>query len=176
MRSLVRWEALTSILLLCVAITGCGGYGPESDGSYQQVAKAREDAESGLKAAGAKMEMKNYGIGQAWIIDLSGATITDEIIDHIVHLPYLSELNVSGTEITDEQLLRVFTEKGFFILKLNVSKTPITDTGIAGVKDLRHLQELDVSGSQVTAQRIEAILKEREASADTRSKNVKLTK
>jgi len=175
MRSLAHWSALLLMPLLCLS-AGCGGYGPESPGSFQQVAKAREDAESGLKTAGAKMELKNYGIGKAWIIDLSGVAITDEIVDDLVRLPYLSELNISGSQVTDEQLLRVMAEKGFFILKLNVSKTAITDTGIAGVKDLRHLQELDVSGSQVTAGKIEAILKEREASAETRSKKVKLTK
>ena len=156
MRSRSEGGVLTS-LLLCIAMAGCGGYGPESPGSYQQVAKAREDAEAGLKGAGAKMELKNYGIGKAWIIDLSGATITDETIDQIVKLPYLSELNVSGTQITDEQLQRVFTDKGFFILKLNVSKTPITDAGIEGVKNLRHLSELDVSGSQVTGDRIDGL-------------------
>lgn len=175
-RSLARRDALLLTPLLFMTIAGCGGYGPDSPGSLQAVTKARQDAESGLKAAGAKMEMKDYGIGKAWIIDLSGVTMTDEVIDQIVQLPYLSELNVSGTEITDEQLQRVFSEKGYFLLKLNVSKTAITDTGIAGVVDLRHLEELDVTGSQVSVARIEAILKERESNVDTRTKKVKLTK
>lgn len=172
----MRFHVCCIVVLTLMTGAGCGGYGPGSDGSLQQVAQAREDAESGLKTAGAKMELKNYGIGKAWIIDLSGATITDEVIDDIVRLPYLSELNVSGTQITDEQLQRVMTEKGYFLLRLNVSKTPVTDTGIAGVKELRHLKELDVSGSQVTGDRIDAILKEREALGDTREKKVKLTK
>jgi hypothetical protein len=176
MRLPARWIALLTVPLLLITIAGCSGYDEGSPGSSQQVAKAFQDAESGLKAAGAKMESKNYGLGIAWIVDLSGVPMTDDIIDHIVHLTYLAELNVSNTGITDEQLKRVFDEKGYWILKLNVSKTPITDAGIEGVKDLRHLGELDVSGSQVTGDRIDAILKERESIRETQSKKVKLTK
>ena len=58
MRSFSRRGAWP-LLLLCVSLAGCGGYGPESDGSFQQVTKAREKAEAGLKGAGAKMELKN---------------------------------------------------------------------------------------------------------------------
>ncbi|MGQ0637630.1 MAG: hypothetical protein ACT4QC_23735 [Planctomycetaceae bacterium] len=166
------------LALLCLGtlvVAGCGeeitGEGP---GSFKEASQTREQAESALKAAGAKMEIRKYPIGNAWSIDLSGKEVSDEIVTLLVQLPYLSELNVSGTNISDAQLERIAREKGKFVVQLDVSNTPISDQGIAVINDLPQLRQLNVKGSKVSSNRVIELLREREKSQTVASKKVKL--
>jgi hypothetical protein len=143
--------AWPGIVLLSVA--GCGLFGPDPNGpgSFQAVSKAAKSAEETLTSAGAKLEQKQYPLGTGWAVDLSGKEVTDNTFDALKSLGYISELNLSGTKITDSHAKHFSgTGVGSVLVDLNLSNTEISDAGLQQLKDSLYLTNLNLSGTKVT--------------------------
>ena len=70
-------------------------------------------------------------------------------------LPELSQLNLAGARITDNGLEHLKQIKNLQVLELN--GTPITDAGLIRLQQLKALVRLDLSGTKVTAAGIKAL-------------------
>jgi hypothetical protein len=64
-------------------------------------------------------------------VDLSGATIDGGILKQVPKLGRFSELELSGSTITDEQLAQLVDSGGLgWVVRIDVSDTQISDTGL----------------------------------------------
>ncbi len=147
-----------SCATLIVAAAGCGA-DPDGPGSYQAFREAQQNAEGTLTAQGAKLERKDYPQGSAWAVDLSGKTIADETLTALKALDRVSELNLSGSTLSDEHMARV-NESSTFLMRLDLSKTSVTDQGLAQL-EAGFLNDLDVTGSKITEEGVSQFLKKR---------------
>src|SRR5439155_23517457 len=90
--------------------------------------------------------------GKHWAIDLSGQQLSDEVFDQLGKVGYITELNLSKTNVTDAHMERVNAPAvGNLLRKLDLSHTAITDAGLAKLDGLYILASLDLSGTKVTA-------------------------
>jgi hypothetical protein len=146
-------------VLLVLTSAGCGSGGP----SYYEKQKAIHDNSIDfLKDLGAKFTAKRYPEGTAWLIDMQGMTLADEVVEQLKRVGYVTELNLSKSTITDAQLATINNPAvGGFLLKLDLSKTAITDAGLDNLKDLGLLSTLILTGTKVTAEGIARFKKSR---------------
>src|SRR5438445_10173090 len=111
-------------VLLVLASAGCGSGGP----SYYEKEKAIHDSSIDfLKERGAKFTQKRYPEGTAWLVDMQGMTVGDEVLAQLKRVGYITELTLSKSSITDEQLAASNNPAvGGFLLKLDLSRTAVT--------------------------------------------------
>lgn len=153
--------------LLLIA-TGCSSYSGPSE--YEQKKRAKQSFTDEVAAQGGKAEQKQFSkygkSGQAWSINLSGATISDDMIESMTTLGHIAELDLSKSSITDEQLIR-FEELGLgrLVLKLDLSNTAISDAALAELDNFYVLEHLLLKGSQVTPQGVERFKQAQQSNA-----------
>jgi hypothetical protein len=146
-------------VLLVLTGAGCGFGGP----SYYEKQKAIYDRSIDfLKDRGAKCTPRRYPEGTAWLIDMQGLTLTDEVLEHLKRVGYITELNLSRSNISDGQLATINNRAvSGFLLKLDLSKTAITDAGLDHLTDLGLLSTLLLTDTKVTADGIARFKKKR---------------
>jgi hypothetical protein len=173
----VRIVLAVSLLAALVSIPGCGG-GEGGVSEFDQLQAEKAKSMEGLKAKGVKAVEKAYPQGTAWAIDLSGQTITEDTFEALKRVGHISELNFSGSTLSDEHapLLNDEYIRGTLI-KLDVSKTAFSDAGLAQLKDANLLMELIVTGSKVTQAGVSKFAQDRQANPNVPAmfKNVKVT-
>lgn len=139
--------AAAALLAPAVALVGCG----PGVSDFEQRKQRLENAEADLKAKGGTIVKKSYPQGDAFAVDMSKITIDDDVLQRIRSLGRITELNLSGSTITDEQLTSLAVPETLgFLLKLDVSDTAITDTGLVATAPLPLLSDVNVKGSKVT--------------------------
>ncbi len=115
-----------------------------------------ENASAALISKGGSAIEKRYPQGDAWLLDLSKVKVDDEVIENIKLLGRITELNLSRSTITDEQLESMATPDVLgFLIKLDVSDTAISDRGLIATAPLNLLSDVNVKGSKVTDAGIE---------------------
>ncbi|HXG11381.1 MAG TPA: hypothetical protein VNK04_16625 [Gemmataceae bacterium] len=135
--------------------------------------KRQEEAAQSLIDKGMKATRKNYPQGQAWSLDLSGMQLTDDMLRRLKGMGHITELNFSGSTITDDQLAIINDpEIGSLLLKLNLSNTGITDAGLDQLTSPLVLQELNLAETKVTAAGVERFRKRRQQDPKVRWKNI----
>ncbi len=142
-------------LLLLATIPGCKGEDPNS---YENMKKKQGDAVAALEQAGGKVVEKRYPMGTAHSVTLKGAQITDGTFAHLQQLGRISELDLSKSTITDDQLAKV-NEVGGLLVQLNLSGTAVTDSGLDKLTKLSFINRLDLTGTKVTAAGVERFRK-----------------
>jgi len=156
-RMVVRSMPALQFTGLLILLTGCGGYSGPSE--YQQL-KQKLDGFSGVIAAAGGTASKEgktmYGFQAAgWLIDLTDAKITDELIAAITDVGQsdpVFQLNMSNSKITDDQLAKLDTGKALQkTVDLNLSNTAITDAGLDKLSNFYCITELNLKGSAATA-------------------------
>jgi len=148
MRTIAR-GALGFALL---AGSGCGLFhDPNGPGSYQAVMQGQQSAEEALKKNGAKMERKQYPLGEAWVVDLTGEKVSNTTFDALKHLDHVAELTLSHTNTGDAEM-KNFADSTLSgaLVKLDLSNTEVTDDGLQELKECRFLMNLILSGTKVT--------------------------
>jgi hypothetical protein len=137
-------------LSLLVPLLGCGLGG--SSNEFEETQAARANVAQTLKDQGITAEEKSFPQGKAWAVDLSGKTISEEMLRQVDELGNICELNLSKSTFGDEHM-KVFNElaMGVVALKLDFSGTALTDAGFKQLDNLRFLSEMDLSGTKVTA-------------------------
>lgn len=136
------------LTVLGVLNSGCGGDGLSE---YDRMKLAKDSAASALRAKGVQLEEKRYPQGDAWSVKLAGQEITDETFEQLKSLKQITELDFSGSTLSDAHAAKLNAmEVSGFLLKLDVSKTSFSDAGLAELTGLNLLRELIVTGSKVT--------------------------
>ncbi len=134
--------------LVLVASIGCGRRDGLSD--YQRAENERQSVIEKLKGQGVKLKEKGSDV-TAYEVDLSGLTITDEMIQQLGQLEYLSELNLSKSTITDEQLGKIHELRlNVRCFKIDLSNTAITDAGLDKIVNVGVLSDLNVARTKIT--------------------------
>jgi hypothetical protein len=143
----------------CVLLaSGCGWFSSSDPDSYQSVKEQRVRFTDLVTNAGGSTEEKRYpqfGMAEtAWVIDLGGATVSDELIDDLIgrmKREYISELDFSGSTLTEDQLIKLDeADIGRTLIRLNLSDTGITDSGIDQIDSMKFLVSLNLSGTEVS--------------------------
>jgi len=162
----LSFASIAALALLLLG--GCGGGDGDSD--YQQMIEDQKAGEEALKSQGAKFERRKYPQGEAWSVDLSGQTLSEEVLQQLTTVGPISELNLSGSTATDAHASKINSpEIGGYLLKLDLSKTEFSDTGLAELKDLNLLRELIVTGTKVTQAGITKFQEDRQANPNVPS-------
>jgi hypothetical protein len=126
---------------------GCRGDGLSD---YQRSENARLTVMEKIQGQGVKLKEKNLDV-PAYAVDMRGMTVTDELIDQLGELQNITELDLSKSTITDEQLGKLYsTNLCVRCFKLDLSHTGITDAGLDKMANLGVLSELNVAGTKVT--------------------------
>lgn len=132
-----------------LVMAGCGFF-DDGISDYERTQKAKAEAEENLKTAGAKLERKQYPLGDAWAVDLSGIEFTEEILAMLSGLDRIAELNVSNSQLTDEELKQIVAAKGGVLFKVDVSNNDLSDAALAHLADCLYLSELNANGTKMS--------------------------
>lgn len=150
-----------SFRLACVALAalsapGCSNYSGPSE--YEQQKSEKDEFVKMVADLGGHAEEKHFqqtGVDRvAWVIDLHGAAINEELVQTLIQrakTEYIAELNFRGSTLTDDQLAQLDAGRiGISLVKLDLSNTGITDRGLDQVNGMTLMMELKLSGSGVT--------------------------
>lgn len=155
-RLLVRSATVAVVACTAISLAGCGGYSGTSE--FEKFEKKNQSLSDVFTAAGgsAKREGKTlHGYQMAgWMIDLSKAEITDQLLDHMITIAKddpVFQLNLSGSKITDDQLVKL--DEGKVLQKtvdMDLSNTAITDAGLDKIANMYCITTLNLKGSKAT--------------------------
>jgi uncharacterized protein YjbI with pentapeptide repeats len=165
-------SALPALLSLAM-LAGCS----RPTQSLAERAKQQEtDFVGSLQAQGATVQEKSYpphGVG--YVVNLSGATLTDDTFRDLKGLKRLAELDLSRSSLTDAQMDQL-NEVSNLLVRLDLSNTAITDAGLEKLKRVYVLFNLNAAGTKVTPAGVARFQKQRLESPYTRVNhtNVKL--
>jgi hypothetical protein len=157
-----RVPHLIAAAAIVAIVEGCGG----GHGDHLERYKVEQSAQDALKQQGAKLDYRAYPqmTGSAWAVDLKGAQITDETIQNLDKIGYITEVNFSESTVTDAHLAK-FKELNCgdgFLMKLDLSKTSVTDAGLAHMTDYLLIDDLNVQGTSITPEAIAEFKKNRQ--------------
>jgi uncharacterized protein YjbI with pentapeptide repeats len=136
---------LAVVLSALVALSGCG----DGLSEYERIKKKQDEAAASLQSVGGKASLKNYPQGEAWAVDLSGATLSDGVFEDLKRLKRITELNLSKSNASDAMMDHV-NEIGTLLLKLDLSQTAVTDAGLEKLQGLVLLMDFNLTGTKVT--------------------------
>jgi hypothetical protein len=172
----IRGTTWAAALAGALALTGC----QKSDGisDYERNKQAAQNLLDGIKAQGAKLEKRRYPQGEAWVVDLTGATITDDLVTQLSKIGFISEMHLGKSTVTDAHLahmneLKILT----YVLKFDLSQTAVTDAGLDSLTyTLGGLSDLNLAGTKVTQAAVDRLKQRRQADPHVppRYKNTKV--
>lgn len=140
----------SALSVALLAICGCGP-NPNGPGSYQAVMQGQQSAEETLKKNGGKLERKQYPLGAAWVIDLTGQQLSNSTFDALKRLDHVAELNLSRTNTGDAEMTNFADSKlSGTLVKLDLSDTKVTDKGLQQLKECQFLMNLNLNKTSVT--------------------------
>lgn len=141
-----RLTVLLTLLLLS-ALPGCKK-DPLGDSEREQ--KKKEEVISALREQGGTVTPKNYpSHGNGYVVNLSGAQLSDGTFQNLKDLQLVTELDLSKSSLTDEQMEQL-NQATSVLLKLNLSNTKVTDAGLEKLTNLKMCMDLNLVGTQVT--------------------------
>lgn len=149
-----------------------GNHGQSGPSDYDQKVQAQKDAAEVLSKKGGKVKEMNYAIGKASAVNLSGLTITDELMQGLKDLGNISEMDLSNSTVTDDDLgkmtkLNLMT----FLTKLDLSNTAVTDAGLDKLENMVFLMQLNLTGSKCTKVGADRFKRNRETQKNIRTHN-----
>jgi uncharacterized protein YjbI with pentapeptide repeats len=136
----------------------------DSYGAYERELQRKEKAVHSVERTGAKMVQKTYPQMpnvKAWAVNLSGQQLTPATFAELGRVGFISELNLSKTNLSDADMARV-NGLANFCLVLDLSQTEVSDTGLAELKSQIVLRDLNLAGTKCTSAGV-AALKKRQA-------------
>lgn len=141
---------LRVLCLIVLTMPSCGK--KDTYGTYQEQQQKQQNAAAALREQGATLEEKHYKRGDAWAINLKGKQISGDVIDRLAKMGHITELNLSGTNVTDADLTRI-NELGIgaVMLQLDLSHTEVSDAGLDQLTNFFLLSDLNLTGTKVTA-------------------------
>jgi hypothetical protein len=153
-KTMGRTSLVVVVVLLLLSSPGCGKRGGPSD--YVLMKMKQQDAANALRDKGVKLAEVHRPEGDSWSVNMSGMEVTDNLLEGLKDLGYVTELDLSKTNVTDGHLARINQpEVGSLLLKLDLSKTAVTDVGLDQLTNLLILSELNLAGTKVTPAGVE---------------------
>lgn len=163
-----RSFALLTLLLLAT-LSGCKGDGLSD---FEREQKKKEESINALRDGGAKITEKNYGRrGNGYVVDLSGAQLTDNTFQKLKEMRPLTELDLSKSSLSDDQMDKL-NEVAHLLVKLDLSNTAVTDAGLEKLTNLILCFDFYLAGSKVTQAGAENFTKQRLARPATKVKKM----
>jgi hypothetical protein len=155
MKTMGRSRLVVVLVLLLLSSPGCGKRGGPSD--YVRMKMKQQDAANALRDKGVKLTEVHRPEGDSWSVNMSGMEVTDSLLEGLKGLGYITELDLSKTNVSDAHLARINNEPelGSLLLKLDLSKTAVTDAGLDQLTNLVILGELNLVGTKVTPAAVE---------------------
>ena len=163
-----RCSVLLTFLLLA-ALPGC-----KKDGltDYQREENKKEERLTTLRDGGAKVTQKNYPPhGHAYVVDLSGAQLSDSTFQNLKDLKRIAELDLSKSSLTDDQMDQL-NSVAQYLIKLDLRNTAVTDAGLQKLTNLNLCFDLYLAGTQVTPAGVEQFKTQRLARPTTKVKKM----
>jgi hypothetical protein len=140
-----------AVLVVFLLSIGAGCAPTAGIGDYQRQKTVQKNAAAEIQAVGGKVSEVKRPQGISWAVNLSGAQLSDELFDSLKQLGYISELNLSKTNVTDAQMEWINEKEiGAVVVKLDLSNTAVSDAGLAKLTDLLVLMDLNLAGTKVT--------------------------
>jgi hypothetical protein len=159
------------IPLLLAVLPGCQGDGLSE---YQREQNKQEERVSALRAQGMEVTEKNYRpYGKGYVVNLSGAQLTDDTFQKLQGLKRITEMDLSKSSLADEQMDRL-NEVASLLVKLDLSNTAVTDAGLEKLTNLNLCFNLNLAQTKVTPAGVERFKKERLARPTTKAKDLKV--
>jgi hypothetical protein len=154
-------------LLLLAALPGCKGDGLSE---LQRAMKKEQDCANALRQQGGTVEEKKYPpFGEGYVVNLSGAQITDDTFKNLACLKRVAELNLGRSSITDAQMGQL-NDVPCYLVRLDLSHTAVTDAGLDKMNHLYVLLYLNLAGTRITPEAVKRLQERRLASSLTRFK------
>lgn len=152
---ILRLSLFSACCCLMTLVSGCGYSGPSE---YEQYQNRRLSFVESIQALGGSAEFGEKSMHgfkmNGWLIKLSGAEISDDLISSIVEHTRdqaVFQLDLSGSKITDAQLVALDVGKVLQkTVDLNLSNTAITDAGLDQLQNFYCISELKLKGSSAT--------------------------
>lgn len=157
-RMVLRNGAGFSLLGALLLAAGCSG-AFSGKSQYEQMKEKERAFSDMIKEAGGSASNEGremHGVqATGWFIDLSGATITDDLLDAMAQEVAAGnpvfELNLSNSTLTDDQLARLDADKVLQkVFNLNLSGTAVTDAGLDRLANHYVIHDLNVAGTQIS--------------------------
>lgn len=171
MKTNMKWFPISALAFAIGTFAGCNS-GQSGPSDYDKMIEAQKGASDTLASAGVKTKQKSYALGTAWVVDMTGVTVTEEILRKVKALGNIAELDLKKSTVNDANMATL-NELGLHILlnKLDLSGTSITDASLEKLDGNLFLSELNLAGTKVTAAGIEQFKKKRQANPNVRIKN-----
>jgi hypothetical protein len=148
------------LALVLVTAAGCGK--SSGDNVYQQQRQAQTDAAAALREMGATVEERNYPQGKSWAVGFSGKQVSSKFFDSLPSLGYITDLDLSNTNVTDADMPRINEPKiGGVLLRLDLGHTAVTDAGLDQLQNLFLLTSMNLVGTGGTPAGVQRFLNKR---------------
>lgn len=142
---------------IALFFAGCNSYSGPSE--YQQLKQKQQGFSELIAAAGGKASKEGKAMAgfqmAGWLIDLSNAKISDELIAALVDVGQsdpVFQLNLSNSQITDDQLSKLDAGKVLQkTVNLDLSNTSISDAGLDKLSNFYCITDLNLKGSKATS-------------------------
>jgi hypothetical protein len=152
-----------------------GNHGQSGPSDYELGVQAAKEAADALSSQGGRVKEMSYPQGKAWAVNLSGMKITDDLLGGVKALGNISELDLSKSNVTDEQLAKM-SKMGLMtlVLKLDLSNTAVTDACFDNLQNMVVLQQMNLVGTKCTKAAADKFVRNRDAQKTTKLKNAKI--
>jgi hypothetical protein len=165
--------AVGALLIVAIYFFWPGGsHGQAGDSDFAKTRKAQTETMDALSSQGGRVKEKTYPIGKAFIVDLSGMTISDKLLNQVKSLGNISELNLSKSTVTDEDLDKM-AKLGLLTLvnKFDLSNTAVTDAGLEKCQNMIFLGQMNLVGTKCTAAGVTRFKRAREQQPNNKTRN-----
>jgi hypothetical protein len=111
-----------------------------------------------LARVGARL-LKRKADQMVYAMEIKPQRFRPELLKHLVHLPNLEQIQLSGTSVSDADLKALVQLPKLIAIGLN--QTFISDQGIEVLTQSMSLRTIQVEGTQVSSQAMEAFQRTR---------------
>ena len=160
------------VIILAWWFIPTGSHGQSGPSDFDLAQQARQKAVDLLSTKGARVTEKTYPIGKAYAVNLSGQTITPDLLDQLKALGHVSELDLSKSTVTDDHLGKM-SQLGLTntMAVLDLSNTGVSDEGLNRLENMIFLLRMNLAGSKCTKAGADKFRRNREAQVNIKTRN-----
>ncbi|MCC9658557.1 hypothetical protein [Rhodopirellula halodulae] len=89
-------------------------------------------------------------------VEFSPDNFEPGLLEHLVRLPNVMQVQLAGTAVRDEDLVRLAELR--LLTGVGLSRTAVTDSGIENLSGLPYLQVIECEGTEITEAAIAAVI------------------